>query len=91
MLGVSGLLTNQMIDDEDRTMTLRLDALWSAGIGAEWRWTDNRRVKFALSYMGLDDAPVQTADIPGVGSLEGKFEQRDTLLFQVGISWGDLE
>ena len=90
MLGVSGLLTNQMIDDEDRSMTLRLDALWSAGIGAEWRWTDNRRVKFALSYMGLDDAPVQTAEIPGVGSLEGKFEQRDTLLFQVGVSWGDL-
>jgi len=91
MLGVSGLVTNQMIDDDDRSMTLRLDALWAAGIGAEWRWTDKRRVKFALSYMGLDDAPVQTADIPGVGSLEGKFEQRDTLLFQVGISWGDLE
>jgi hypothetical protein len=30
------------------------------------------------------------AGIPGFGSLEGEFDQRDTLLVQVGLSWGDL-
>ena len=90
MMGVSGLVTNQMIDDDDRTMTLRLDALWSVGAAAEWQWTESRSVKMSLSYMGLDDAPVSTADIPGYGSLEGKFKSRDTLLLQVGVTWGSL-
>jgi long-chain fatty acid transport protein len=90
MLGVGGLITNEMIDDDERTMTLRLDALWSAGVAAEWQWTDSRRVKMSLSYIGLDDAPVVTASIPGPGSLEGKFKSRDTLLFQIGVNWGSL-
>ena len=90
MLGVSGLLTNQMIDDDDRTMTLRLDALWSAGVAAEWQWTESRTVKASVSYMGLDDAPVTTPEIPQVGSLEGKFKSRDTILFQIGMTWGAL-
>ena len=90
MLGVSALATNQMIDDDERTMTLRLDALWSAGVAAEWQWTESRTVKFSVSYMGLDDAPVTTPEIPGVGSLEGEFKSRDTILFQVGMTWGAL-
>jgi long-chain fatty acid transport protein len=87
MLGVGGLVTNQMIDDDERTMTLRIDALWSLGLAAEWLWTDTRSVKMSVSYMGMDDAPVSTPSIPGFGSLEGKFTSRDTLLFQVGMSW----
>ena len=90
MLGVSALATNQMIDDDERTMTLRLDALWSAGVAAEWQWTESRTVKLSVSYMGLDDAPVTTPEIPGVGSLEGEFKSRDTILFQVGMTWGAL-
>ena len=90
MLGVGGLVTNQMIDDDERTMTLRLDALWSLGLATEWRWTDSRRVKMSVSYMGMDDAPVSTPSIPGFGSLQGKFTSRDTVLLQVGMSWGSL-
>jgi long-chain fatty acid transport protein len=91
MVGVGGLLTNQMIDDDERTMTLRLDALWSLGLAAEWRWTDARSVKMSVSYVGVDDAPVSTPSIPGFGSLDGRFTRRDTLLFQVGLSWNSLQ
>jgi long-chain fatty acid transport protein len=90
MLGVGGLVTNQMIDDDERTMTLRLDALWSLGVAAEWRWTDSRSVNMSISYMGMDDAPVTTPSLPVVGSLEGKFTSRDTVLLQIGMSWGSL-
>jgi long-chain fatty acid transport protein len=88
MLGISGMMTNQMIDDDERTMTLRLDSLWSVGAAAEWQWTDSRTVKLSVSYLGLDDAPVVTPSIPGVGSLEGEFKSRDTILFQLGMTWG---
>ena len=47
-------------------------------------------LNLSVAYIGLDDAPVSTPEIPGFGSLEGEFESRDTLLFQVGLSWGDL-
>jgi hypothetical protein len=39
----------------------------------------------------MDDAPVSTPSIPGFGSLEGRFTSRDTLLFQVGMSWNSLQ
>jgi len=90
MLGVGGLVTNQMIDDDERTMTLRLDALWSLGLAAEWRWTDSRRVKMSMSYLGMDEAPVTTPSIPLFGSLQGKFTSRDTVVFQIGMSWGSI-
>jgi hypothetical protein len=90
MLGVGGLVTNNMIDNDLRTMTLRLDALWSAGVAAEWKWTESRTVKMSLSYRGLDDAPVSTPEILTVGSLQGKYSRRDTVLLQVGVTWGSL-
>jgi len=90
MLGVGGLVTNQMIDDDERSMTLRLDALWSLGLAAEWRWTDARSVKVSVSYVGMDDAPVSTPSIPGFGSLQGRFTRRDTLILQVGVSWSEF-
>jgi long-chain fatty acid transport protein len=90
MLGVGGLVTNQMIDDDQRGMTLRLDSLWSIGVTAERQWTDSRRVTFGLSYFGIGDAPVTTPRIPGLGSLEGKFTSRDAVLLQIGMSFGSL-
>jgi len=90
MLGTGGLVTNQMIDDDQRGMTLRLDALWSLGITAEWQWTDTRRLNIGLSYLGFGDAPVTTPAVPGLGSLEGRFTSRDTVLLQVGVSVGSL-
>lgn len=88
MLGVGGLVTNQMIDDDERTMTLRLDGVWSLGLATEWRWTESRSIKASVSYVGMDDAPVSTPSIPGLGSLEGRFTRRDSVVFQVGVSWG---
>ena len=69
-------------------MTLRLDSLWSVGFAAELLWTESRSVKMSVSYLGMDDAPVTTPSLPGLGSLEGKFTSRKTLLFQIGMSWG---
>ncbi len=90
MLGVSALATNQMIDDDERDITFRLDSVWSVGAAAEWQWTDSRSVKMSLSYLDLGDAPATTPAIPGVGSLEGEFKSRDAILLQVGVTWGSL-
>lgn len=89
-LGVGALATSQLIDDSERTSTLRLDSIWSAGAAAEWQWTTERRLKLSLSYFDFGDAPVTSDPIPGVGSYSGKYTSRATLLFQLGLSWGSL-
>jgi len=90
MAGVSAAATNQMIDDDERAVTFRLDAVWTVGAAAEWQWTDSRTVKMSLSYLDLGNAPATTPDIPGIGALEGKFKSRDAILLQVGLTWGSL-
>ena len=89
-LGLGGLLTNQFIDDDERTSSLRLDSIWSLGMAAEWQWDAARRVKLSLSYLDFGDAPVDSDPIPGLGSYSGKYSSRGSLLFQLGVSWGSL-
>ena len=90
MLGVSALFVDDMIKDEDRTATFRLDSMWSAGVAAEWQWTETRAVQVALSYLGLGDAPVNTPSIPGIGSASGEYSDRDVWLLRIGVTFGAL-
>ena len=89
-LGVGGGMTNEMVEDDERTITLRLDAVWTVGIAAEYQWTEDRTLRFGLAYIGVGDAPVETGVIPGLGSLRGKFDSRETVLLQIGLSYGGL-
>lgn len=90
MLGVGGFYADEMVDDDLRTMTLRLDSVWSAGLGAEWRWTKDRSVTASLSYIGVGDAPVTTPDITTVDGFEGEYTSRNSWLFRIGVSFGGL-
>ncbi len=90
MMGVNGIYVDDMIKDEERTMTLRLDSLWSLGAAAEWQWTDNRKVQFGLSYLALDDAPVNSPPVAGIGRVSGKFTSRDLFMLRVAVSFGGL-
>lgn len=90
MLGVGGFYADEMVDDDQRTMTLRLDSVWSAGLGAEWRWTKDRSVTASLSYIGVGDAPVTTPDIPTIGGFEGEYTSRNSWLFRIGVTFGSL-
>ena len=87
-LGVGGFITNEMLDDDERSITFRLDALWSFGVSAEWQWTETRDVEFGITYIGQGDAPVTTGEIAGLGSLQGEYTSRDAWLFQISMRWG---
>lgn len=90
MLGVSGLYVDDMVKDDERSPTLRLDSIWSLGLAAEWQWTDHRQLFASLSYLAPGDAPVNTPSIPGIGSAFGEYSSRDTLLLRLGIKFGGL-
>ncbi|MGB1141775.1 MAG: OmpP1/FadL family transporter [Halioglobus sp.] len=90
MLGVSAAITTDMVDDEDRSITLRLDEVWTVGVGAEFQWTDTRSVYASAAYIRVGDAPVNSDPVPGVGELQGRFTSRDIWQFQVGVSFGGI-
>jgi long-chain fatty acid transport protein len=87
-VGLGGFWVSEMIDDANRTMTLRLDDMWSFGAGLEWRWKPGRTVNFTLNYLEIGDSPVQTPELPGIGSVTGRYTERGTLYLQAALSFG---
>jgi long-chain fatty acid transport protein len=87
-IGVGAMYVDDMIKDDQRTLTLRLDSMWAAGFGVEWQWTPTRAVSATLNYIQLDDAPVTSPSIPGIGSVTGRYSDRGTIYLEVGLSFG---
>jgi len=87
-IGFGALYVDDMVDDDDRTMTLRLDSMWAAGVGIEWQWKPNRAISATLNYIQIDDAPLTSPDIPNVGVVTGKFTDRGTIYLELGMSFG---
>jgi len=87
-VGIGAFYIDDMIEDDKRTLTLRLDALWSAGIGFEWQWKDNRVISGSLNYLKIGDAPLTSPSIPIVGSITGRYTERQTIWLQIGMSFG---
>ncbi len=87
-IGFGGFYTGEMIKDENRTMMLRLDAIWSVGVGIEWQWTNTRLLNVSLNYMELGDAPTTSPDIPGFGTVSGEYTDRGLIFLEAALSWG---
>lgn len=88
MIGFGALYAGDMVDDDQRTLTLRLDSIWAAGIGFEWQWTPTRAVSATLNYIQLDDAPVTSPAIPAIGSVTGEYSDRGIIFLELGLSFG---
>ncbi len=87
-LGVGGFLVNDIVGDENRTMMFRLDDIWSAGIGVQWRWREDRVVNASLNYLAMGNAPVAPPALTILGQVSGRYTDRDTFYFRVSVSLG---
>jgi long-chain fatty acid transport protein len=74
------------VDAENRTFALRLDRIWGAGAGAEYRWRSNRVVGVNLTYYNLGGAPVSTT-IPLVGTLSGEYSTNYAIGLDLSMRW----
>jgi hypothetical protein len=77
-----------MVTDENRTMLLRLDDVWTVGVGIDWQWTETRLLSVNLNYMEFGDAPTTSPDIPGFGAVSGKYTERGIIFLDASLSWG---
>ena len=83
----AGLMgTTQFIKDVNRTKTFKMDQIFGAGIGAEYRWGDKRVVALNLNYYDLGDAPVEV-DIPLIGTVRGQFSENYSIGLDFTFRW----
>lgn len=87
MIGIGALYVDDMVSDEQRTLTLRLDDMWAIGVGLEWQWTSTRAINATVNYLQLGDAPISA---PGpAGSVTGVYTDRGTIWLQLGMNFGE--
>jgi long-chain fatty acid transport protein len=86
--GVGALYVDEMVDDENRSLTLRLDKTWAVGVGTEWQWKPDRSLFAMLTYIQPGDAPVTSTVLPIVGATTGEFSERRIFLLEIGMNIG---
>jgi len=82
---VGGFLISQPVDDDDRTLSMRLDSMWGVGAGVTQKFDANRSVDINLTLVNYGEAPVDTGESVARGRIVGKNEDPWSVLF--GITW----
>lgn len=78
--------TSEFIKDQNRTSSFRMDQIWGLGVGAEYRWGQDRIIGFNLNYFDLGDAPVEN-DIPLLGTIREVYTDRTAIGIGLSLRW----
>jgi long-chain fatty acid transport protein len=88
-VAVAGIYVPDMVDDDNRQLSLRLDEIWGVGAGFEWKVSPKLRFDATINYIQIDDAPIVTDDIDTIGGpIRGEFTDRGFWLLQFGVEFG---
>jgi long-subunit fatty acid transport protein len=74
------------MEDEDRTLLSRFDAMWAIGGCAEHEFKSGRKVAVDLTYFQFGDGEF-TANAPVVGTISGEYETNYGVSLSVGTSF----
>ena len=92
-LALAGLYVPEMVDDDNRQLTLRLDR----DVGSRHRLSNGSTATGWCSMLPsttvqIDDSPVESEPYIdpdyGLGTVSGEFTDRDFILLQFGVEWG---
>jgi long-chain fatty acid transport protein len=90
-LALAGIYVPEMVDDDNRQLSLRLDEIWGAGVGVEWKYSDKLKFDATFNYIQVGDSPIESDIVDtdeGPGTISGKFIDRDLIILQFGVEWG---
>lgn len=68
----------------DRTPALPIDEQWRIGVGAVYKWTEDKVVSFSFQYTDLGDSAIDNA------ALKGDYTNNEIYFFQMGIKFKHL-
>jgi long-chain fatty acid transport protein len=74
------------VKDKNRTFLLRLDDLWGIGAGFNRQFGVKQELTVNLNYYVPGDARVETDDLPLVGAISGKYDERRAMMLDVSFS-----
>lgn len=57
---VGAMYLSEAVDDDKRTFSIRMDAVWGMGVGVSYDLTEQRRFDLNASFFNVGDAPVDT-------------------------------
>ncbi|MEP5766723.1 MAG: outer membrane protein transport protein [Halieaceae bacterium] len=78
---VGAMYLSSIVDDDDRTLSMRMDAMWGVGVGAEYQLGENRSVDVNANFMNVGEAPV---DVDGSnGRVVGESNDPYAFLFEL--------
>lgn len=59
---VGALYLSQGVDDEDRSFSIRIDAMWGVGVGVSYEFENDAIVDLNANYIYVGEAPVDTGN-----------------------------
>jgi long-chain fatty acid transport protein len=84
----SGVLyASKGVKDENRSFFLRLDRIIGIGIGTTYTLNQYKRIGINLNYYDLGEAPVETKNLPLVGSLTGEYSKNHAIAIELFYQW----
>jgi long-chain fatty acid transport protein len=76
------------MDEEDRTIFARYDAMWAVGAGVEHEFKNKRKVAVDITYLQFGDGEFTTSNVPAVGgTISGKYDKNYGIALSVGTSY----
>ena len=75
------------IDDENRSVLLRVDSAWGLGLSADYTRNNGSVISGAVSYLFTGDGGVSTPQLPIIGVINGEYTDRTNLLFELSFTW----
>jgi long-chain fatty acid transport protein len=80
------LYVSSAVEDEDRTLFTRYDAIWGIGFGIEHQFSKQRRVAVDINYLQFGDGEFAIEDAPVVGNIMGKYDKHYGLALSISIT-----
>jgi long-chain fatty acid transport protein len=69
---LGAMYMSQPVDDEDRSFSIRIDAMWGVGAGLSYELTEERTVDLNFTLLNTGEAPVDVESLNGRVSGESK-------------------
>jgi long-chain fatty acid transport protein len=83
------LYASSGLEDEDRTMFSRYDAMWGIGFGVKHSFSKQRSVAFDITYIQFGDGEVVIENAPlnnAVGDITGEYDEHYGIMFSIPIT-----